>query len=46
MIVHELLWFLHGETNIKYLVDNDVPIWDGDAYRWYQTYGKDPTFGS
>lgn len=34
-IVHELLWFLRGETNIKYLVDNGVHIWDGDAYRWY-----------
>jgi thymidylate synthase len=27
-IIHELLWFLKGETNIKYLKDNGVGIWD------------------
>lgn len=34
-IIHELLWFLSGDTNIKYLVDNGVHIWDSDAYRFY-----------
>ena len=34
-IIHELLWFLNGDTNIKYLVDNGVHIWDNDAYRHY-----------
>lgn len=34
-IIHELLWFLKGDTNIRYLVDNGVHIWDNDAYRYY-----------
>jgi len=35
-MVTELLWFLRGDTNIKYLVDNDCHIWDGDTYKNYQ----------
>lgn len=35
-VIHELLWFLSGDTNIKYLVDNGVNIWTDDAYRFYK----------
>ena len=35
-IIYELLWFLMGESNIKFLVDNNVHIWDDWPYRFYK----------
>lgn len=36
-IIHELLWFLDGDTNISSLIENGVFIWNGDAYKKYKT---------
>ncbi len=41
-IIYELLWFLQGETNIKYLVDRDVHIWDEWPYKKYCQKNKNP----
>lgn len=39
-VLHELYWFLSGQTNIKYLVDNNVHIWDDYPYRVYAENAK------
>jgi len=42
-IIHELIWFLSGDTNIKYLKDNNVKIWD----EWADEQGNlGPVYGS
>ena len=39
-VLHELYWFLSGQSNIKYLVDNDVHIWDDYPYKIYVERSK------
>lgn len=39
-IIYELLWFIQGSGNIKYLVDNNVHIWDEWAYKNYASQSK------
>ncbi|MGI8420121.1 MAG: thymidylate synthase [Candidatus Levyibacteriota bacterium] len=39
-VLHELYWFMSGQTNIKYLVDNNVHIWDDYPYKMYAKKAK------
>jgi thymidylate synthase len=44
-IIHELLWFLQGDTNIKYLVENGVNIWnDWPFQNWLRETNKEKDF--
>lgn len=43
-VLHELYWFFSGQSNIKYLVDNDVHIWDDYPYKIYKYQMADSKF--
>lgn len=46
-VAHELIWFLRGETNIKYLADNNVHIWDDNAFDYnLENMAKEGAFSS
>src|SRR5690606_27852814 len=35
-VLHELIWFLKGDTDLKYLLENNINIWNDDAYNFYK----------
>ena len=41
-IIHELIWFMRGDTNLKYLADNNVHIWDDWPFKAYFTRSGKP----
>ena len=43
-VVTELLWFMNGLTNVKYLIDNGCNIWNNDAYQNYRAKYKTPEY--
>ena len=44
-IIHELLWFIKGDTNIRYLVENGVGIWNEWPYQsWLRQTGRDKDY--
>jgi thymidylate synthase len=44
-VLHELYWFLSGQNNIKYLIDNNVHIWDDYPYKIYKSKVEEGKFG-
>ncbi|AMW63282.1 thymidylate synthase [Bacillus phage NotTheCreek] len=46
VVFEELMWFLSGSTDLKWLLDRNVHIWDADAYRFYQELGGELDFDS
>ena len=44
-ILHELLWFIRGDTNIRYLVENGVGIWNDWPYQsWLRSTGQEALY--
>jgi thymidylate synthase len=43
-IAGELIWFLRGDNDVKYLNDNGIKIWNKDAFNWHKKHGGVLTF--